>query len=278
MPYENIIYEREGRVVRIIMNRPEKRNPLSWAMMSDIIAGLGEAKADTDVRVVIIKGAGPSFSGGHDLSEIGIDVGLGPQMQHRPSVRLLLSREDRLREFYKTVFDFPKPIIAQVHGYCLHGAFNFQLVCDITIAAQDAHFEGKGAPVVNIPNYMPEVAFPFGLGRRNIAFHVSGRDAENLGLITRAVPADKLEKEVEKLASTVALMPADALELNKNSVNGVLDLASLGGAWRISSIAHGFGTLQRMRPGEYSFFKSRRDAGVKATIEARRAGELARQR
>lgn len=278
MPYENIIYEREGRIARIIMNRPEKRNPLSWAMMSDILGGLKEAAGDVEVRVVIIKGAGPAFSGGHDLSEIGLDVGLGPQMKGRPSIRLLLSREDRIRDFYTTVFNYPKPIIAQVHGYCLHGAFNFQLVCDITIAADDAHFEGKGAPVVNIPNYMPEVAFPFGLGRRNVAFHISGRDAEHLGLITRAVPPERLEEEVENLAQVISRVPADALELNKNMVNGLLDLASLGGAWRISSISHALGTLQRMRPGEYSFFKSRRDSGVRATIEARRAGELARQR
>lgn len=276
MPYENLIFEKAKGVGRIIMNRPEKRNPLSWAMMNDIISALESARGDAEVRVIIIKGAGPSFSGGHDLAEIGLDVGLGPQMKQRPSIRLLLSREDRLRKFYTTVFDFPKPIIAQVHGYCLHGAFNFQLVCDITIAAADAHFEGKGAPVVNIPNYMPEVAFSAGLGRRNVAFHISGRDAENLGLITRAVPADTLEEEVENLAQVIGWMPPDAIELNKNSVNGILDMAGLMGAWRISSISHALGTLQRMRPGEYSFFKSRRDAGVKATIEARRAGELAK--
>ncbi|MFH1485184.1 MAG: enoyl-CoA hydratase-related protein, partial [Chloroflexota bacterium] len=214
----------------------------------------------------------------HDIGEVGFDIGLAPGAAHRPSIRVLMHREERrLRSFYEHVFHYPKPTIAQVHGYCIHGAYNFQLMCDITIASENTHFEGKGAPVVNIPCYIPLAAWPTGLGRRNVAFHITGRDAEHLGMISRAVPSDRLEEEVENLAKVISRMPADSLELNKSSVDGVLELAALGGAWRVSNLMHAMGTLQRIRPGEYSFFKSRRDAGVRATIESRRSGELTRQ-
>ncbi|MBI2906595.1 MAG: enoyl-CoA hydratase/isomerase family protein [Chloroflexi bacterium] len=277
MAYQDIIYEKDGRIGRLILNRPEKRNLLSWRCMDEIMDALRTAISDEQVRVIIIKGAGLCFSAGHDIGEVGLDIGLAPGAKRRPSVRVLMRREERhLSAFYDYVFNYPKPLIAQVHGYCIHGAYNLQLMCDITIAAEDTHFEGQGAPVVNIACYIPLAAWPTGLGRRNVAFHLSGKDAENLGMINRAVPIDRLEEAVEDLAQAISRMPADALELNKNSVNGLLDLASLSAARRVSNLMHAMGTLQRMRPGEYSFFKSRRDFGVKATIEARRSAELAR--
>lgn len=277
MPFQDIIYKKDGRIGRIILNRPEKRNLLSWSAMDEIVAALEEALADDEVRVIVVKGAGSCFSSGHDIGQVGYDIGLAPGSKGRPSIRVLMRREDiHLRGFYEYVFNYPKPIIAQVHGYCIHGAYNFQLVCDITIAAEDTHFEGRGAPVVNIPCYVPLPAWPTGLGRRNVAFHITGKDAERLGMINLAVPGDRLEVVVESLADVISRMPADCLELDKNSVNGLLDLAALAGAFRASNLMHAMGTLQRIRPGEYSFFKSRRDVGVKATIEARRAGELSR--
>ena len=277
MPYQDIVVEKDGHIGRIVLNRPEKRNLLSWKCMDEIIDALRHEITDEEIRVIVIKGAGACFSAGHDIGEVGLDIGLTPGAARRPSVRVLMRREERhLHSFYDYVFNYPKPLIAQVHGYCIHGAYNLQLMCDITIAAEDTHFEGQGAPVVNIACYIPLAAWVTGLGRRNVAFHLSGKDAERLGMINRAVPLDRLEEEVENLAQVISRMSADCLELNKNSVNGLLDLASLSAARRASNLMHAMGTLQRMRPGEYSFFKSRRDQGVKATIQARRAGELAR--
>ncbi|MFH1484804.1 MAG: enoyl-CoA hydratase/isomerase family protein, partial [Chloroflexota bacterium] len=171
MPYQDIIYDKDGRIGRIILNRPEKRNLLSWPCMDEIVDALKTAAKDEHVRVIIVKGAGPCFSAGHDIGEVGFDIGLAPGATHRPSIRVLMQREERrLRSFYEYVFHYPTPTIAQVHGYCIHGAYNFQLMCDITIASEDTHFEGRGAPVVNIPCYIPLAAWPTGLGRRNVAF------------------------------------------------------------------------------------------------------------
>lgn len=272
---DNVLFEKKGRVAYIILNQPEKRNPLSWKTEAEIIYSLEEANLDPEIRVVVLRGNGPGFSAGHDLSQ----AGLGPDVRHdtRPSARQLMEREARHHTFYEYIFDYPKIIICQVHGYGIDAGFNLPLMCDITIVAEDAQFQGKGAPVVNIAGYLPQQAIPVGMGRRTIAFHLSGKDAARLGIVTKAVPAEKLQEEVDNLAEAMALLPSDAVELNKRALNGMLEIAGMEGAWMVSNLMHSLGRHQRIRQGEYSFSKSRRDQGVKATIQARRAGELAWQ-
>lgn len=270
--YDNILAEKRGRIVWITLNQPEKRNPLSWKTEGEIVHALEETNLDPEVRVVVIRANGPSFSGGHDLTQIGLSADV--RHDTRPTVRRLIEREVRHHAFYEYIFNYPKIIICQVQGYCLHGGENFHMMCDITIAAEDAQFQGRGAPVVNIASYLPIMAVPVGMGRRTVAFHISGKDAERLGMVSKAVPLERLTEEVNKLAEAIAQLPADALELNKRTLNGMLEMAGMEGAWMVSSLMHSLGRHQRIRPGEYSFSKSRRDMGVKATIESRRTEDL----
>src|SRR5271169_188031 len=98
MSYEFIIYEKEGNIARIIMNRPEKHNPLGRPMMREIIKAFEEAGADREVKVVIVKGAGRSFSSGHDIPAIGMDIELGPEyVGKRPPAKLLIERDEWLK-------------------------------------------------------------------------------------------------------------------------------------------------------------------------------------
>ncbi|MFH1484768.1 MAG: enoyl-CoA hydratase-related protein [Chloroflexota bacterium] len=270
--YDNILFEKKGRIAWITLNQPEKRNPMSWKTEGEVIYALEEAYIDPEIRVVVLRANGTSFSGGHDLAEIGLSADV--RHSTRPSVRRLIEREVRHHTFYEYIFNYPKVIICQVQGFALHGGENLHTMCDITIAAEDAQFQGRGAPVVNIPGYMPMMALPVGMGRRTVAFHISGKDAERLGMVSKAVPLEKLEEEVNKLAEAIALLPSDGIELNKRALNGMLEMAGMEGSWMVSSLMHSSGRHQRIRPGEYSFSKSRRDLGVKATIEARRAEDL----
>ena len=271
MSYEFIIYEKEGKIARIIMNRPEKHNPLGRPMMREIIKALEEAGADKEVKVVIVKGAGRSFSSGHDIPAIGMDIELGPEyVGKRPPAKLLIERDEWLkREFYQYVFNFPKPTIAQVHGYCIYGGNNFQLCCDITIAAENSQFKPKGDTIVTIASYLPADTWATGLGPRHLGVKMDGKIAEKWGVVNRAVPLEKLEEEVEALAQAIALMPDDSLNLNKKCLNAMMDFDGLEAAWRTTHIAHAMGTHQRVRSDEFNIFKTRHEQGASAAIHAR---------
>lgn len=271
--FDNILFEKKGRIAWITLNQPEKRNPLSWKTEGEIVYALEEAHLDLNIRVVVVRANGSSFSAGHDLAEIGLSADV--RHDTRPTVRRLIEREIRHHTFYEYVFNYPKILICQVQGFCLHGGDNFHTMCDITIAAEDAQFQGRGAPVVNIAGYLPIMVGPVGLGRRNLAFHMSGKDAVRFGHVTKAVPAEELTDYVNKLAEAMSLLPSDAVELNKRALNGMLEIAGMEGSWMVSSLMHSLGRHQRIREGEYSFSKSRRDLGVRGTIEARRTEDLA---
>lgn len=267
-----VILEKEGPIARIIMNRPERLNPLGRPMMDAIEETLKELDKDDEVKVIIIKGAGRAFSSGHDVAEIGMDIQLGPEYAgKRPTAKILIDRDRRLkRNFYEYIFNYPKPIIAQVHGYCIAGANNLQMVCDITIAADDTNFGGgggrerKGTPVIIIANYLPNNVWTFGKGGG-----MNGKDAERRGIINKAVPLDKLEAEVENIAKAIAHIPSNSLDLNKGFLNGMLDFDGVQSAWRVTYHAHAMGTLQRLHPGEFNIFKERRDLGASAAIHKR---------
>ncbi len=271
MSYEQIIYEKEGEIARIIMNRPEKHNPLGRPMMREIVAALEVAGEDREVKVVIIKGAGRSFSSGHDIPAIGMDIELGPEYAgKRPPAKLLIERDEWLkREFYQYVFNFAKPTIAQVHGYCIYGGNNFQLCCDITIAAENSQFKPKGDTIVTIASYLPADTWATTFGPRHLGVKMDGKIAEKWGIVNRAVPLEKLEEEVETLAKAIALMPEDSCNLNKKCLNAMMDFDGLEAAWRNTHIAHAMGTHQRVRAGEFNIFKTRHEKGASAAIRER---------
>ncbi len=271
MEFDYIIYEKDKNIVRIIMNRPEKLNPLGHPMMEEIAKAVDCANDDDDVRVMIIKGAGRAFSAGHDIPMIGMDIKLGPEYAgKRPTAKMLIDRDRWLkRTFYQHIWNSPKPIIAQVHGYCIYGGNNLQLVCDLTIAAEDTQFQPKGETVVTIATYLPPDPFAIGLGPRHRCVRMNGKDAERYGMINKAVPLDKLEEEVESLARLIAVRQNDALDINKTMLNGLMDFDGFEAAYRVTHLAHAMGTLQRIRPGEFNIFKARRDVGVTEAIRSR---------
>ena len=274
MNYETIIYEKERGRARIILNRPEKMNALTDQVWFDIDCALDEAEQDPEVRVVIFKGAGRAFCAGHDLSgKIGqVTTPVNPN--ERPSHKKLLWVEHGRIARYVRIFNFPKPTIAQVHGFAIYAGTYIQLMCDISIAAENAQFQGRGAPVVTTGHYVP---IPCWRSKQRPAARIDGKEAERIGLVTRAVPEDRLEEEVERLADAICLMPSTGLELNKEMLNGTMYMCGLEDAWRFCAAMHFMGNFQRFRSDEYSFWRTRRDDGLKGTIESRRGpGVVAR--
>jgi len=270
--FQSIIYEKEGPIVKITLNRPEKRNALNDALYQDLLAGLGCASRDEEVKVVIIKGAGTAFCAGHDLSSPPGDESPPIDPKYNPTVRDFFQFERRRCGKYEDIQDVPRITIAQVHGYCIGAGEGIQAACDITIAAEDAQFGTRGFGRLTLGVAHPTIFWPGGSERYRggkVLPEISGKEAAELGLINKAVPFERLEEEVMRWARALCLIPADLLVLAKEMLNGIQDIAGWGNTLRNHYNWHLALQFVRFRPDEVNLYKVRRDRGLKGFIEHR---------
>ena len=223
-----VIYEKKGNVVRITLNKPEKRNCFNLVGRGEdaqeLWSALDEARFDDEVKVVILRGSGPCFSSGQDLTKVGFLYGFGPgkeKDERRPSqrVRLRIDREG-LMEPIRRLFLYPKYTVAQVHGYAYDGGFCLAMCCDFTIAAEDAKFGSPGVMLVGGEIGEPHrgiVMSRVGITRARELMSgmrvIDAKEAQQIGLITRAVSGDKLEEEVEAFAQKLCQHSRDGIAI-----------------------------------------------------------------
>ena len=234
-----IVDEPAPKVRRITLNRPEKRNALNHQLRGELIEALQAADMDPDVRVSIVRGAGTSFSAGYDLGggNEGLDMphftaeGEGQWPRH-------------VTETWMGIWDLAKPVIAQVHGYCLAGGSELATGCDLVYVAEDAQM---GYPAVRFG--VPDMHFhAWFLGMRAAmemmvtGDSISGLEAVRLGWANRAFPADALDAEVLKVAERIALIPSDVVSLNKRTVHRAMDAMGLRAAIRAGTELCALGT------------------------------------
>ena len=216
-------------VRRLTMNRPEKRNALNNELRGAIFAALTDSDRDPDVRVSIIRGAGPSFSAGYDLAaNNAVD-------QPYYTAQGLLPWSRHVVEGWFRMWDLAKPVIAQVHGYCLAGGSELATACDLVYVAEDAQI---GYPPTRLMS-PPDMQFhPWLLGmRRAMEMYltgdaITGIEAAQDGFANRAYPADKLDEEVLKIAERVSKVPADLQQINKRSVHRAMEHMGMRDALR----------------------------------------------
>jgi len=217
------------RVRRLTLNRPEKRNALNNRLRGELLDGLRSADADPAVSVTIIRGAGPCFSAGYDLSA-GNRVeqpyysagGAGQWSRH-------------VVEGWFAIWDLAKPVIAQVHGYCLAGGSELATACDVVFAAEDAQI---GYPPVRLMSPPDMQYHPWLVGMRRAmelmltGDAMSGREAADWGFATRAVPAAELESRTLEFAERAARIPTELQQLNKRSVHRAMEIMGARAAMR----------------------------------------------
>jgi len=248
MTYKNILYEKQGRVARLTLNRPEKMNALSRDLLDEYATALTEAERDEEVRVIIVKGAGRAFSAGYDIEpgrpgEYGAGTILGD-----------LASMQRNTNRITTAWNLKKPVIAQVHGYCVAGGNDIAGQCDIIIAAENAIFMHPQIRRLGL-TWMHMTAYNVGAQRAKMLMFtgdpISGKEAEQIGLIAKAVPEDKLEQEVNKLAERIALVASELLALNKAAINRVIEEMGLRNAleagMELDAISHVTNAVQDFR-------------------------------
>lgn len=221
--YETILTERIGGVERITLDRPEKRNAISARVEQELVDAVHTAERDPDVRVIVIRGAGPSFCAGYDLTA---SYG-GEPRAWPPPVEADIANLIQKGITWGQLWNCRVPVIAQVHGYCLAGGTDLAFHCDMVIAADDAQF---GFPPVRDLGGPPTHMWLYSAGpqwsKRLLLTGdtVSGAEAAEIGLVLESVAAEALDEHVLRLASRIALIGHDLLAHNKRIVNLGLEL------------------------------------------------------
>ena len=219
MDFNTVLYDETDRVATITLNRPEKLNALSRELQDELLAALKLAEASPDVRVIVLKGEGRAFCAGYDLSA-GLDgrSASGPMSAVADAAGL----EETLKRLL-TIWDLNKPVIAQVHGFCLAGGTQLALVCDLTVAAEDATFGIPQLPV-GIGFVLPFWTWLIGPKRaREVFYRIGSRipagQALEWGMINAVVPAAQLDAHVREMALEMAKTPPEILLLAKRAIN-----------------------------------------------------------
>jgi enoyl-CoA hydratase len=222
--YEFLTVEQIGRVVRITLNRPDRRNALSRGLQTELIAAVEAAGADPEVHAVIIRGAGKSFCSGYDVTQSG-------ESGHGAAAEISLPRRAvetvNMARGWSRIWNAPVAVIAQVHGACLAGGTDLALNCDMIVVAEDATI---GFPALRMGGTPPTNMWLYHVGAqwaKRLLFTgdtFTGRFAEKIGFALEAVPAADLDDHVLRLATRVAAMGRDIVAINKHVLNRGIDL------------------------------------------------------
>ena len=221
-----LLYEVSGGVARITINRPERRNAMSWEVMEGLRDALSTAGADPQVRVVVLAGAGDeAFCAGADLSAMS--------GAHPPSAGTLELHEARgvLAEVFARLWGLGKPTVARVQGWALAGGFGLALACDLVVASERARF---GAPEINVGLWPYMITVPMVRSmppKRALEIMLTGRivdaiEADRLGFVTRVVAHDQLDAAVDELTVSLGEKSPAVMELGRDAFYAVWDMAA----------------------------------------------------
>ena len=272
--YNTLIYEKDKEaphIAYIMLNRPEKMNAISIGpeeMTGELQDAIKRVDADDEVKVVIFRGAGKNFSAGFDLSEVYRVYGGKPGFRPHQNVRLRID-EEQIFGYPKAIFNCKKVTIAQVQGgWCIEAGLWIVECCDIALAATNAKFAHRGQRLAFGGMLSPLELFSGHLKKQvelNItARTISGKEAEESGIITKAVPPEDLEEEVYNLAKAISLMPLDALCMGKMCRKHTFDALGIN-SWMNPIVYHTMGTNISYRDDEKEalFIRDREKVGEK---------------
>ena len=289
--FESIIYEKDPPIGRLVLNQPEKRNPLNYERVNELAMGLLEMEMDDDIRVIILKGAGPAFCSGYDLTPVapgatitdpntGREIPAG-QPFYPPGGVLVDPEKDRAwfgryqshtRELWFRLVDLQKPVIAQVHGYCLAGATHLAGFCDLRIVAEDAQIGFPVARNLTIEGLQHEI-WLMGASRTKYYLFtgdpIDGRQALEWGWASAVFPADRLEEETERLAKRISLTDPVMLMMQKRTITRQLELRGFKTGMQWSMDVHQAASVGGSTPESDEFWRVRDEQGLRAAVDWR---------
>jgi enoyl-CoA hydratase len=273
MSYETIAYSVDGPVATVTLNRPDSLNTIVPPMPDELEAAVHAAIRDADVKVIVLRGAGRAFCAGFDFSG-GFhhwDEALTTDGEWDPGKDFIGTTSQALGAVPKfmSIWRSPKPVIAQVHGWCVGGGSDMALCADLVVASEDARI---GTPYSRMWGcYLTGMwLYRLGLTRvKELALTgrpLSGREALDIGLINRAVPFDRLESVVREEAQALAQVPLAQLAAMKLVVNQAYDNMGLASTQLLGSVLDG---LMRNTPEARRFIELAERDGVGAVVAER---------
>jgi enoyl-CoA hydratase len=269
MEFETVTYTLQGTTAIVTLNRPEKRNALSGKLLGELNAALLEADEHNAAHCVVLRGAGPHFCAGADLSEFSTQR--GPDYRGRQEIDDDVWRLEQGQRLRIQIFDMHKPVVAQVHGTCIGIGTELAWFCDMVIVADDARI---GFPPVRDLGTPPGSMWLYHCGpqwaKRLLLTgdSIRGKDAAKIGLALKSVPATKLEAEVMRLAGRMGLVDPHLLSANKRLVNVGLELM---GARTLQRIGAEIDARGHIAPKARAFRETMKAHGVKYAFQQRDA-------
>jgi enoyl-CoA hydratase len=273
MTFETLLYTTDGPVATITLNRPDRLNTIVPPMPDEFETAVRRATADPAVKVIVLRGAGRSFCAGYDF---------GNGFHHWDEMLTTDGRWDPGKDFigagafgptqkFMSIWRTPKPVIAQVHGWCVGGGSDMALSADLIIASEDAQI---GTPYSRIWGCYLSGMWLYRLGLTKAKEHaltgrpLSGLQAAEVELINRAVPFEQLEAEIAQQAEDLASLPLSQLAAMKLIVNQAYDNMGLHSTQTLGPILDG---LMRNTPDAHAFIDRAGDHGVRAATNNRDA-------
>src|SRR5438067_993148 len=271
--YETLLYSVADRVATITLNRPDRLNTIVPPMPDEFEAAITAAVRHDEVKVIVLRGAGRAFCAGYDF---------GGGFHHWDEMLTTDGRWDPGKDFigageygptqkFMSIWRTPKPVIAQVHGWCVGGGSDMALCADLIVASEDAQI---GTPYSRIWGCYLSGLWLYRLGLTKAKEHaltgtpLSGREAADIELINAAVPFDDLEAEVAKRAQQLASIPLSQLAAMKLIVNQTYENMGLRSTQTLGPILDG---LMRNTPDAHAFIDKATEDGVRAATNERDA-------
>ena len=264
MTYETIELAIEHPLATMTLHRPERLNAISRELMAEVTDALAQANADDGVRCVILRGAGRCFSAGFEIADDDVWVeGEGPA-----------AVVDDMRfymEWERSIFEFAKPIVAAVHSYCLAGACEVMMLCDLAVAADDARF---GEPEIRFSNGPPALIMPWIIGMRAAkellltGKMIDAQRALQLGMVNEVCPRADLDRRARYHALLISKVSPLAVRLQKRALNGIFEQQGLRHAldWGVTMT----GLIDASETEEMkTFSRIRREQGLRAALDWR---------
>ncbi|SDE23867.1 crotonase/enoyl-CoA hydratase family protein [Ruegeria marina] len=268
-----VAYEKDGRIARITLNRPEVMNAINDELPGALAAAVARADADPGVHVMVLSGAGRAFCAGYDLTYYAEGNGAGDVTQPMPwdpikDYRFMWANTQHFMSLWRAM----KPVVCKVHGFAVAGGSDIALCADMTIMAEEAQIGYMPTRVWGCPTTAMWV-YRLGAERaKRMLFtgdKITGRQAAEMGLVLEAVPAEYLDDRVEELAARMATVPINQLAMQKLVINQAIEQTGLMQTQRLATIFDG---ITRHSP-EGIHFKERAEAmGWKQAVDERDQG------
>ena len=268
-----VLFEKDGRIGRITLNRPDVMNAIDDELPQELADAVERADADPGIHLMVLSGAGRAFCAGYDLTYYAEGNGSGEVTQPMPwdpikDYQFMWKNTNYFMSLWRAL----KPVICKVHGFAVAGGSDIALCSDMVFMAENAQIGYMPARVWGSPT---TAMWVYRLGAekaKHMLFtgdKITGREAEELGLILKAVPEKDLDQEVEAMAERMASVPINQLAMQKLVINQAIEATGLTNTQRLATVFDG---ITRHSPEGINFKERAEEVGWRQAVDERDQG------